>query len=469
MNQAPWEKKLEHCYTAFDEQHAELRADLTAKLGAVASSTVVGRADRPLPRKSVWRRSVAIAVCVLVGAFVLMTLPFGGTRPLYGLEDLPNRLVAARSIYVHAISYQTGKTAKGEETLSAQQEWYVERPNRYRVTSIGWSQMTARRLHTASDGAHRILIDDDAKTVLEGNEVPLASEYTVASLIQGSLIQQLLGGPSSAGFRKTGSEPVQGVKCDVYEREFRHPGTAASDRFVIWFNPVSGLPLRINAFAKTGTGPERLAMVYDDVRINVEPPRGTFDFTPPAGYSAIHADWASQRLGDQNSASFSSGGKEAFCAVRFALNIDDRAALICWAQFNDFDRQEREGDLQGALGRRLSLTPSSFSRDRTYGNYFLRVDPGERFHWRWSLVVPEGNTRSMGPNPLVFAFNASGTPGTSTLVFVPLVFDRDLLIRMIREAQRQTLPKNAPPGAVFTIEQIEGLIDRIQQQTTGPM
>src|SRR6185295_8801215 len=102
-------------------------------------------------------------------------------------------------------------------------ESYYERPHRYfRLTSEN-SPTGDRRVRIASDGERRFKINHEAKTVVIGKEAPLATEYAVESFIQGSLVRQLLGGPTTAGFRKLPSERLAGITADVYEREFQYP------------------------------------------------------------------------------------------------------------------------------------------------------------------------------------------------------------------------------------------------------
>jgi hypothetical protein len=155
--------------------------------------------------------------------------------------------------------------------------------------------------------------------------------------------------------------------------------------------------------------------------------------------------------------------KKAFHSLRFCFNIEDRAALICWARFNDLG-EPRERDLEGPLGRRLELAPTSSLGDRTYANYFLRVDPGQDFHWRWSLVIPEGEPRTLSEGQLVFTVvETDGIRARGTLFGTPLHFEREQLAKWILDAQRLTLQPDAPADTIFTIERIEELIEKFRK------
>lgn len=482
MSRATWEVEIERCYGTFDQQHDTLRdrlqVDLRARIAddhwsdvAVDEMELVSPALRRVAglttrRRGVWPLGLALAACLFVAALGWNWLPVGGPAPAFGLEDLPRRLQNLRSIYLRGTSYYGKATDQGVERLAARSEMYVERPGRYYRLTPHYTNATGVReqKRTLSDGTQHLAIDDNAKTAVIGKEQPQAAEYTVETLMQGSIPQQLLGGPTAAGYRKVRSELLSGIQADVYERIFQYPERPNRSRRVVWLNPATGMPIRVEHFSKFGDKPEELIHVTEHIEINGAPPAEALNLTPPEGYAVEHVDVPREKIGSEMSGGVSSVGskQQAWHALRFCFNIGDRAALVCWARYNDLS-WHRESELEGPVGRKIDLSPTSSLGDRTFANYFLRVDKTPKFHWHWSLVVPSGDKHTLGDGDLVFTIiEDDGYLCRGTLIGKPLTFERDELARWIVTAQRLTMPENAPEDAVFTLEQIEGLIDKFR-------
>ncbi len=452
MTTAAWESELERCYEVFDERHGKLREKLLTDL----SGRPRARAAAPRPRRFV-RSALALAACLLLLAGLWSAIPLATPAPAYGLDNLPQRLQRIERIYVHSWSYYPPDPQTKADRPPTERESYVERPNRYFSVRSDYVDGKVRRRRTVSDGQQRITIDDLAKTAALGQENPLAAEYKVQCSLQHSLCEELLGGPTAAGFQKLRSEKLAGVLADVYERIFQYPERPIRMRFVVWLNPATGLPLRSEQFYKFDDKPEELVSTSDKIDVNAPPPAGAFNFTPPGGYAVEHRDITREQFGDEtlSGSGVPETGQKAEHGLRFCFNINDRAVLVCWANYNDFARR-RETDLEGPVGRKLELTPTSSLEDRSYGHYFLRADSGPNFHWRWSLVVPTGKETTLSDGDLVFSIIDGGFC-YGTLIGKPLRLDRGQLAHWVVEAQRLTLPENAPADAIFTLEQLETL------------
>jgi outer membrane lipoprotein-sorting protein len=466
MNRDPWESELERCYAAFDKRHASLREDLLETLATMPAPPVDRASHRRHDRGRLLRPSLAAAACLLLAAVAWFFSPLGTPPSAYGLEDLPRRLREVRSIYIRGTNYFPRRTANGIERPATPTETYLERPHRYRTSSADNPAAGVRQMHVVSDGERHIEINDLDKTVVLGKEASLAAEYRVESMIQNGLVQQILGGPTAAGFRKVRSERLAGVTADVYQREFRYPQRSERSRILVWLNPADGLPLQVKHYSGWADEPESLVSLYDKIEIDGPPPEHAFDFTPPPGYNVEHRDQTPDEVGSKMSGAVVNDQthQQSFHALRFCFNIDDRAALICWARFNDLG-QPRERDLEGPLGRRLELAPTSPLGDRTYANYFLRVDAGKDFHWRWSLVIPEGDERTLGDGQLVFTvIEDDGIRTRGTMFGKPLRFEREALAKWIVDAQRLTLPAGTDVDEVFTLDEIERLIDQFAKR-----
>lgn len=463
------ESQLERCYDLFDDRHADLRADLLAKMASEPVASIDRQAHSRMTSGRLLRRTFALAACLLVAAFVVFSLPLGGTTQVYGLEGLPQRLANVRSIYLHSTLYNYRNTERGREAIKSPTQSYIERPGRYLIVDCGVMDGKTWHVYRMSDGKRYVQLDETDQTFTEGKEIPLAAEYFVERVIQQNVVSQILGGPSTVGYKKTRTEVLDGVKADVYERVTRIPNREIVERDLVWLDPATGFPLQVKNFSATGDGPEELDLVYDKIVIDEPPPAGLFELAPPSGYRVVHADRTPNEItGGDGSGVGSDDGSNALFNVRFAFNIDDRAALVCWSLFND-DRQPRETDLEGPLGRALKLAPISTIDNRQFGNYFLRVDPGvlpyfdEECHWRWSLVVPGRSNPSLGSGLLAFRIPVEEYGFGTTQTFMPLRLDRQRLAEWIEETQRLTLPKDAPAEEIFTLEEIEGLVGKFAE------
>src|SRR5262249_15917363 len=124
----------------------------------------------------------------------------------------------------------------------------------------------------------------------------------------------------------------------------------------------------------------------------------------------------------------------------------------------------RERDLDGPLGRRLNLPVTSSLDDRTLAAYFLRTDPAPKYHWRWSLVIPQGAERTLGDGELVVSATYESAAFFGTLMHLLLRSERQRLARGIAAAQRLRRPPDAPAEAAFTLDRIESLIDEFRER-----
>ena len=180
-----------------------------------------------------------------------------------------------------------------------------------------------------------------------------------------------------------------------------------------------------------------------------------FTFEPPAGYKVVHRD----RTADDvcMGRSLKSGLRST---LRFIFNIDDRALLVCWAYYDDSGAEIVEPDLHEAdTPDIMTVRPSSWKEPWPHRSRLLRVDLSEsgKHHWRWHLYVPEGEDPVLQSGG--YSFDYPAYRPRLRVIMSQLRFDREDLKRWLADAQALSLPKDAPPDAAFTLEQLEALID----------
>jgi hypothetical protein len=137
--------------------------------------------------------------------------------------------------------------------------------------------------------------------------------------------------------------------------------------------------------------------------------------------------------------------------VLLALNIADRAILLCWTHYVRADAEIVETDLDGAVGRLLPLRVESSDARHRYQAYHLRADPwDEGHHARWSLLVPQDHKAGIGNS----CFIVENPRMHFRCEFSPLRFEQSRLAQVVVESQRLMLSPDAPPDGIFTVDQL---------------
>ncbi len=398
----------------------------------------------------VMKTTMAIAASVMIGMMAWLALPLAGT-PAYGIEDMPRRMLQIKGLHVKGWFTPAMADASAPDTPRMPVEFYCERPGRYWLTHYyGSDSRIAQQMY--SDGRRYMVVDPASKTCVTGEEIPVAAELKVEQMLQVLVSEELLGG-LSAKYSKAGTQVVNGLQVDVYEY-VQPKASAEQTRIVLYLNPATGLPLQVVVHKQVEGQPERAVASLTDMEPNVSIPADLLSFDPPAGFTVVQRD----RQPDDIGGTVMYRSAEIKVVSRFAFNIDDRAILLCWAYYDKSQSPAAEPDLGGPAGRRLELTPVSQIPGRTYGNYILREDPADEFHWRWSLIVPEQPGAQLdGDEPRLAIKNKHG--GGVKWTIQPLrMSSRDRLADIVARTQRLTLPADAPTDAIFTLEQIEAMV-----------
>ena len=125
-------------------------------------------------------------------------------------------------------------------------------------------------------------------------------------------------------------------------------------RRVVWVDPATGLPIQSAVYEQSKDKGETQVMALGIVPNAARPTQG-LSFEPPPGYAVIHRDRT-----PQTSIGVGSGtsGQES-AGVLLALNIEDRAILLCWTHYTRANGEVVETDLDGAVGRLLPLRVES--------------------------------------------------------------------------------------------------------------
>ncbi len=406
------------------------------------------RASRPAPRfgasirRTLDARSVAVAAGLCIAAAITwLSLMSPRATAAYDLSDVPLRLVELQSLHVKGWVYRRIATADGFRIERRPQQWYVERPHRYwRSTGSGAAQTVM-----LSDGRQWMSTDPEQRPVVKGRDIPRNARLRVELMLQHQMVTELTGalrGP----YDFVRSEPVEGLEADVYQRMvFRNDKPIISA--VIWLNPKTGLPLKTRTYLMVGPDREFLHSEYDAIRPNAPRPPHALSFLAPEGYEVVQRDMSPDAV---KMGSVHMDGKNA--VVRLAMNVHDRAILVCWgrSQRRDaapIDLSILDGDWHG-----LTVKPAGLAGPWWYAHHVMRIDRGPSHDWLWSLILPTDPDEGIGSQP--YAFNFGFDDSLVSVVLSALQFGHDELAQIIYDAQSLNHHEVATPEHPITLEQI---------------
>ncbi len=304
---------------------------------------------------------IGIAASVVVG-IAAWHFFVGEPRMAYGVDDLPQRMLALKSLHMKGTIYEGG--GPGQPL-----EMWAERPDRVRVNGhrneTGDATETTDEIISPEGGT---TINETKKLVVITRELPVDTEFEAEELLQ--QMQALLM-PQQTGLAKVREEMINSVKADVYESRQTMPG--ASVRVEIALNPANGLPLRSSMYMAPPSGTEVLMAMFDVIEPNVAIAPEIFVFHPPADYQVSHVDPVPN---------MSRAGKVA-CGTKYVISINRKAILLCWARY---DTKNPGDDLNfGTADERVDIMSG---KNKPYQEHLLRADLApEGFHWRWSLLT----------------------------------------------------------------------------------
>jgi hypothetical protein len=417
---------------------------------------------RPGTRR--WLLSSSLGLAAAVAAACWFGFGLRAT-PAYGIEDVLTALLKVKSVHVKGKLFRARGDGKG--VMEVPTEFFVERPCRSWGQGVGFSNDDPPRItYHAQDGKLSKYVDPAERTFIIHDDDPLLAELGVEGTLQNLLIDKLHEGGAEQ-FHKVGQEKINGRLTDRYERiqlgaeTWRGSNKYDGDKYVVWLDPTTGLPVRTASYYFAGPRPDQLHLsVIEDIEANVAARPEMFEFDPPEGFRVIDARGQKQELLFGGSGG---NGSERMGIGPASLNIDDRALLVCWAAYDIAQTPPLETELEGPAGR--IIEPGKYtviSGPNPYHLVVLRADPGNDFHWRWSLLVPVDPDRRIGDDAPELRMNAKGG-GSIGMGINGLRFPRQRLENIVVEIQRLTLPPGAPNAAVFTLAQIEELIDRVHR------
>jgi hypothetical protein len=460
MNIPPTDDDLARAHAAFRRNHEAGRARLLERLSDEDSTTVTKgsfsmkvifreiTSDWSLRRPGRTIGKAVLAAALLVAVAMGFHAWFG-ERQAYALDDLPQRLMELRSIYMTGWQSYPRLLAGGatEPGPKLPITMFAERPNCYWATDNRFSvdkdhpEGRVSPGYRAGSGREQLAVSSEQKLATVSDVPPLWNELQTEMSFQSFFSEMLSGGVED--FAKTRSEVVNDIPCDVYERA----GSAGPMRFRVWLNPKTGLPVKIGRYEVDKSDTETPFLIIDHVEVNVSAGNKGLSFAPPEGYEVKHDRLeASPELIVYSEASSRSPKGSLRLATSFALNIDDKAALICWSGDLGSDEKKAADALKFSLGK-ANLGKAGPGEGRECDHVEVSTATVGGHDWNWSLVFPKKKGERLGDDMLQIVFDTAKSGA------MPLRCSAEGLAVMVEKVQlvSKTVPEGDKPFTLATL------------------
>jgi outer membrane lipoprotein-sorting protein len=425
-----------------------LSPDFTARLRARYVASLKPR------RRWLSRSLIGMAACLLVGTGIWLTLLQPQPTHAYDISTASNRLQEVTSLHVRGTYYVYSQIDRHAPPDAQHWERYVARPYGKYVPTLG-----THTGYKVSDGKTVVRVDHTTRQYIRYPEHPFAAKLSTEYSFRGSLVERLYGKPAY-GYELVGTERHRDRIIEIYEQV--HDSNGTRRRNLLWFDPSTGYVTRTKYYAKRADEPEHLVGEFDTVRYNVPPPPELFNFEPPQGYSATVLDDYPYDLVLASGAA-TKDGKTLKWINHCIFNINNRAVLLGWALV-----VEENGKIVDEPG--LHSDPDDMFELQSYNDtpiwphyhHLLRIDEGKFFHSRWSLIIPQDPHVDVSDSFPLLRFCLQDKHCVSGMGYPPLTLEPAKLREFVEEAQRATLPSGADEDQIFTLEELERIIDEYQ-------
>jgi len=340
-----------------------------------------------------------VIVCVLSITFLDRTV-----TPAYGITDLPDLLLSAKTIHIKAWSYFPEATDAGKvQRRVAIEKWFDLENGLSRTMSAGYNNVpmntTLHLMESVLNGDHIMSIDHSEKSVIFYRLTPFHQKLRSREVI-GELITQMLGDPRKLDeFRQIGQEDIGGTTYEIWQGGVVFPLPEQSGEHPLrirgWVSPTTGDVGRIVVQSRFGSGEWTNSYEVVKVERNIDIPRDIFEMKVPEGYKLLNtkdeAEFIELKYGPtcyQESLSVT---------TQIAFTMPDGSVIAAWSS-EDSRSDESQAPIFENLkaGGKLPKLPIELYRlvsvgtgePITYdGRHLLYTNKGKHFY-EWSIYVP---------------------------------------------------------------------------------
>jgi hypothetical protein len=436
------EKRLEKLAQAIspDETLVEnVMSRIDGKSIIIASEVTAQNIWRTMMKSPITKLAAAAMIVIVVGIGIYY-FTGDGTTPAYGITDMPELFRTVRTIHLKGWHYYPGhKTPDGNDVLPVNmEEWFdLENGRRWSTTCSSSGRTNATKISVGeliSDGQYRLSLNHTRKSA----HFSKRNKYQqMLAKHQGrdQMIERLFGDISKLdSFVKIGREKIDGVDCDIWEREEIFSATEGGWRGKYWLSPSTGECKRYQAWmCFTGKQQWELRREYDKIERNVDIPEGLFSMEVPEGYEADNTKEtaALSELGSSNIGGYSDDRCDLSHGGALNFTISDGSVIWGWNSIDRKSEKPQEEFFEGLeFGGPLpklpiefnSLKPAGMPKDITYTGFHLTYTRKADRFTEWAIYVPDGtppeNVRQFGYHAL-YVFNLEHEPRLKINLPVP--------------------------------------------------
>jgi len=377
--------------------------------------------------------AVVIVIAVGYGVFYFTEL---GTTPVYGITDMPELFRTTRTLHLKGWLYRPGRqTPDGNDVPPVNfEQWYdLENRREWSTTSSSSGRADSTKITVGeliSDQQYRLRLNHTKKWAYFSKQ----NKYN-------QMLEQhrskddasvLIFGDTSKldNYIKIEREKVDGVDCDIWEREEIFPSTEHANRYRCWLSPTTGECKRSQIWMRSGNEKSwELHFEYDKIERNVDIPEEIFAMEIPEGYEA--------RNTKESATVLPLGSPKVACGfgigygLALSFTMSDGSVIWGWNSFDQESKKMQEDFFEGLeFGGPLPklpiefnvLKPASEPKEIRYMGYHLaHTRKADRFT-EWAIYIPNGtppeNVRQFGYHAL-YVFNLEREPRLKTNLGVP--------------------------------------------------
>ncbi|MHC4727642.1 MAG: hypothetical protein ACYS17_10495, partial [Planctomycetota bacterium] len=302
--------------------------------------------------QNIWRiinknpiTQLAAALIIIATGFGIYYLSGGGTAPVYGITDIPELFRTAKTIHLKGWLYRPGlKTPDGNDVLPVEWERWndLENGREWSTTSSSSGRSDSTTITVGeliTDGLYRLRLNHTKKwgfftkkskyqQILEKHR---NKDNTTATLIFGDISKL-------DEFVKIGREKVDGINCNIWQREEVFSTTGHGNRYKYWISPNTGECKRTQFWMRTRSKQQwELRHEYYRIERNVAIPEGIFSMKIPEDYEARNTKETAMALPLGSSMTACGFGVGYGTAISFTMA--DGSVIWGW---NSFDQESEK-------------------------------------------------------------------------------------------------------------------------------
>jgi len=338
---------------------------------------------------------VAVLTCIyyFVGSI-------DGTTKVYGITHVPKVVRQAETIHIKGWISGSKKIRffGGEQNRYHTEDWIDLKNGKYHTMGFGLASLadtkTIRTIRTGHvfDGQYSMQTNHSSKSVQFSKLSEFQRILAVRKVVDRFLEEIFLSTDELTGFVQCGSEQIDGVNFDVWER-VSSASEDSEQKFKYWVSPASGSIRKFQYWKKSAeTSGEWQLTSEKEIELNQAPPEGIFETVAPEGYRLNNTKESAFKK-KLIARSFRHGSITG--AINIIIALPNDSVIMGW-HTNDVSHAEllrnlnpgnelpREGWLEIVYGLRRANNPENI----TYVARHLACTEKNGIYYEWDIYVP---------------------------------------------------------------------------------